>query len=101
MKVMFNSKTLLLLAGWILAGLASVTLIVQHVKWTEQQTLWQQALGEQEQRVVELETIIADLHLDNDQSGPAPVVSNAASKTGETISNVFGRLRNSLRRAAE
>ena len=101
MKVMFNSKTLLLLAGWILAGLASVTLIVQHVKWTEQQTLWQQALGEQEQRVVELETIIADLHLDNDQSGPAPVVSNAASKTGETISNVFGCLRNSLRRAAE
>ena len=91
-----NTKTLLLLAGWILAGLASVALIAQHMKWSEQQARWQTQLGQQQQRVVELELIIAELHTDIDESGPT--ISETATKTGSAISNVFDRVRSSFSR---
>ena len=91
-----NAKTLLLLAGWILAGLASVALIAQHMKWSQQQARWQAELGQQQQRVVELELIIAELHTDIDESGPT--INETAAKTGSAISDVFDRVRNTFSR---
>lgn len=95
-SMILNTKTLLLLAGWILAGLASVALIAQHMKWTEQQSRWQAELNQQQQRVVELELIIAGLHTDIDESGPG--LNEAATKTGTAISNVFDRVRSTFSR---
>lgn len=104
MKVAVDAKTVLLLAGWILAGLASVALIAQHIKWSNQQALWQQELAqwqdkltEQAQHTVELELIIADLHLQRDESGPG--LNETAEKTGSAINNVFNRVRSSFKRA--
>ncbi len=118
MKVVFNVQILLLLLGWILAGCASTALIVQHIKWTQQQSLWQQALAEQaqkisdqEQKMIELETIIADLHSDKDRQetvrvqprrAPSEAVQPAGAesveKAGEAISTAVERVKNIFKR---
>ncbi|MDZ7924801.1 MAG: hypothetical protein U5M23_12270 [Marinagarivorans sp.] len=118
MKVVFSVPVILLLVGWILAGCASTALIVQHLKWTQQQNRWQQVLVEQvqklsdqEQKMVELETIIADLHSDKDRqesvrieprrvpSQPTPPVeTDPAEKAGEAISTAVDRFRSIFKR---
>lgn len=122
MKVIVDAKTLMVLVGWILAGLASVALIAQHVRWTNQQSLWQQELTHQVERVVELELIIADLHLQKDERAamadtadvntalePVPAdrapaekagtaIKETAQKTGSAINSAFNRVRSTFKR---
>jgi hypothetical protein len=96
--ISINSRLTLSLIGWVLAAVASVALILQHIKWREQQALWQSQLNEQHERVVELELIIAELHTDLDQGGPG--LNRAAAKTSSAISNVLERVRERLSRGA-
>ncbi len=117
MKVIVDAKTLMVLVGWILAGLASVALIAQHIRWTNQQSLWQQELTQQVERVVELELIIADLHLQKDERAamadiadvntalePVPAekagtaIKETAQKTGSAINSAFNRVRSTFKR---
>ncbi|HEY7771609.1 MAG TPA: hypothetical protein VIC26_00395 [Marinagarivorans sp.] len=95
----FDSKTIVLLAGWGLAALASVALITQHAKWSEAQASWHAELEQKQRRVVELELIIAELHTDIDEGGPT--INDATSKTGSAISNVLDRVRNTFTRGGE
>ena len=97
--ITYNSRFIIAMAGWALAAFASVGLIVQHMKWREQQALWQVELAQQSERIVELELIIADLHTDIDRSGPG--LNEAAAKTGSAITSVLERVRDRLSRSAE
>ncbi|WP_053980092.1 hypothetical protein [Marinagarivorans algicola] len=122
MKVIVDAKTLMVLVGWILAGLASVALIAQHIRWTNQQSLWQQELTHQVERIVELELIIADLHLQKDERAASVDIADAktnlepisdklapaekagaaiketAQKTGSVINSAFSRVRSTFKR---
>lgn len=92
----FDQKVVFAFVGWALAAAASVALVVQHQKTQQQQQQWQSTINEQQARIVELEVLIADLYLAKDESGTG--VSDAASKTGTAISNVFQRVRERLKR---
>lgn len=92
----FDQKVVFAIAGWALAAVASVALVVQHQKAQHLQAQWHSTLSEQQARIVELELLIADLYLDKDESSPS--INDAAAKTGTAISNVFQRVRESLKR---